>query len=151
MKSRRLELAVIGFCAWQASSLLTAWRHSPFDRLGWLSFAIWLAAAVVAVVRHPTRPENSTLLAFAAVALALLGRLLDLNALLSGALALSVCSLVPGSGRRLLWLAGAISWMPALGWLAHGFPSLAVAGARVLLALAAAAVLLLPIRRIPAV
>lgn len=151
MKNRCLELGVIAFCAWQASSLLTAWRHSPFDRLGWLSFALWLTAAVVAAVKNPKRPGDSTLLAFAALALALLGRLLDLNALLSGALALSVCSLVPGSWRRLLWLAGAIAWMPALGWLAHGFPSVAVAAGRVLLGLAAAAVLLLPARRVPAV
>ena len=36
------EWGVLAFCAWQSADLLTAWRHSPFDRLGWLALVLWL-------------------------------------------------------------------------------------------------------------
>lgn len=145
--NRGLELAIAAFCAWQASDLLTAWRHSPFDRLGWLSFAIWMAPSVVIPVSPSELKPDSTLSSVLALATLLVGRVLDLNALLCVALALSLSAFVPTSPRKMFWLAGAVAWMPVLGWLAHDLPTIAVSSIRLVTAAAAGAILLL--RRAP--
>ena len=33
----QVEWAILAFCAWRSADLLNAWRHSPYDRLGWLA------------------------------------------------------------------------------------------------------------------
>lgn len=141
-----LELAVIGFCAWQASDLLTTWRTSPFDRWGWLSFVIWLIPVLRALVGGGMGTNGSVPLTVAALALGFLGRGVELNAVLNLSLALACATLIPPSPRRLLWLIGSLAWMPLLGWLASSVPPLLLASVRVFGA-AAAASILLPTRR----
>lgn len=143
LRTAGLELAVAGFCAWQASDLLAAWRHSPFDRCGWLSFMIWLTPVVIGMIRGSPTVTDTTLFTWLALIAVLGGRLLDLNALLCGALALSLAGFVPPGTRRIVWLVGALAWMPALGWLAHNYPINLVATARLIFAVATITPLLL--------
>jgi len=140
----RFELAVIAFCGWQAADLLTTWRHSPFDRWGWLGFAIWLAPVGVSLVRRLPRTDASLPWSGMALALAVFGRLLDFNALLCVALAVALAAKVPSSPHKWFWLAGALAWMPLLGWVAHDLPIAVVASIRLLFATTASAALLIP-------
>lgn len=143
-----LELAVAAFCAWQAAGVLTAWQHSPFDRLGWLSFLIWLAPLGGAWRERPPRRETALILPVLALGLAVAGRLLELNALNYGALAVALTALLPGTARRGLWLASALAWMPLLGWMARDLPPGWVAMLRLLLAAAGSAAGLLTVPKI---
>jgi hypothetical protein len=144
LETRGLTLAVLAYSAWQAQGLWTAWRHSPYDRLGWLSFVLWLLPALWLLTRRPVLPtsERAPLaLTALALALALSGEVLDLNALAYAALAVAWAALMPVTAGLLVWIVGAVSWMPALGWLAHtGLVPSVVSALR--LALAAASVVL---------
>jgi hypothetical protein len=147
LKTAGLELAVATFCAWQASDLLAAWRHSPFDRWGWLSFLIWSAPVVLGIINPARSVGGSTLFTVFALITSLGGRLLNLNAVLYFALAFSLAGFVPSGARRIVWLVGALAWMPAFGWLAHDFPIYLVAALRLLFATATVCPLLLVERR----
>ncbi len=149
LKAVGLELAVLMFCAWQAADLITAWRHSPFDRLGWLSFAVWLLPIGFGLFRGTTLPTGSLPLTAAALVVCLVGRVLDMHLIICGALALAGAALAPAGPRRFLWLIGALCWMPVTGWLLHSFPASAVAAFRLSLALASVGVWLLPLSRSP--
>ena len=138
-----LEVAVACFCAWQASDLLTAWRHAPLDRLGWLAFAIWSAPVAVGMLFSPEAKSNSVAASVIALVLGFTGRLLDVNGLLCIALALALSAFVQGGPRKLLWLAGGVAWMPVLGWLARDASSNAIVCLRLATSAAASAVLLL--------
>ena len=148
LKTQGLELAVAAFCAWQAAELLNAWRHSPFDRLGWLSFLIWLIPVAICFIRHNSPATDSVFFIILALIMAVIGRLLEVNALMGIALAFSLAGFVPSSMQRMFWLAGAISWMPALGWLAHNLPVYMVVATRLLLVVATTLPLLLAPRKI---
>ncbi|MEI6779585.1 MAG: hypothetical protein WCQ21_01585 [Verrucomicrobiota bacterium] len=53
------EWGVLAFCAWQSADLLTAWRHSPFDRLGWLALVLWLTPTLAgALPKAERRPKS---------------------------------------------------------------------------------------------
>jgi len=135
------EWAVLGFCAWQASDLLTAWRHSPFDRWGWLAFGIWLAPTLAAAfgfhAPRPTTPRTPRL-AWLALAVGLAGVLTDMHFLKHGALALACAAVTPFCGLGSLWLVLSLAWMPALGWLLGGLSVFGVASTRLALAALAA-------------
>ncbi len=143
-----LELAVAAFCGWQAAGLLTAWQHSPFDHLGWLSFLIWLAPLGGAWRERTPCRETALILPMLALGLAVAGRLLELNALNYGALAVALTALLPGAARRSLWLASALAWMPLLGWVARDFPPGAVSMLRLLVAAAGSAACFLTVPKI---
>jgi len=119
-KSRALPLGVIAYCTWQSADLVLAWRHAPFDRGGWLSFLIWLCPAAWAVARRPAPDHEPLWLTGPALLLAIAGSVADVNAVSYLALALAAGALVPRSKRCWLWLAGALVWMPALGWVLQG-------------------------------
>ena len=53
---RALALATLLWTAMWCGDLIEAWRHSPFDRLGWFAAAGWLAW-----VGRATAPERGTL------------------------------------------------------------------------------------------
>lgn len=151
VQDRALPLAVLAYCVWSAGDLIVAWRHSPYDQLGSVSFLVWLAPAVWRGLRQGTASGNGTAsptLTALALVLVVAGRILEVNALLYLALALAIGALTPQLGRHGLWLAGAISWMPALGWLATGLPPAAVGVLRLLIAGVAGAVWFLPDRRL---
>lgn len=142
-----LPLAVAAYSAWRSADLVGAWRHSPFDRWGWVSFLVWLLPPLWAAWKCPT-PEDPPLWPTAlAFVLAVAGQVVDFNTLCYLGLAVALGSFVPASAARLVWWAGAPAWMPAFGWLLHSWPPPAVAGARLALALAVTAPCLLHLRR----
>ena len=132
-------LAILAFCAWQATDLVVAWRHSPFDRLGWVAFLIWLGPAVLEWIRNPGPREPALPYLLAALVLAFAGRLLDINAPRSLALGCALAAFVTPTGLRLLWALSAVAWMPVMGWVLRDLPPVAVGGLRCLLALAGVA------------
>lgn len=142
--NKGLEMAIVCFCAWQASDLLIAWRHSPYDRLGWVSFAIWLAPPIIGFLRSHEGKSHSLLPSVVAMFALVLGRVLDLNALHCMALAAALSAFVPTRPWKRLWLSGSVAWMPVLGWLAHDLSANAVSVIRLTTATVASLVLLSP-------
>ena len=142
LKSYGLEMGVVALCAWQSSSLLTAWWHSPFDRLGWLSFIIWMLPAALRFAGHSAIRSGSPTITVLALLFVIAGRIFDLHIMMQAALALSLSAFVAPSGRRMVWVLAAIAWMPLLGWLARDLPVNAVAGLRLFIASAATAILI---------
>jgi len=156
MKPSRLDplaLAITGFCLWQSSDLFSAWRHSPFDRLGDLAFLVWTIPLLWSLKTPPTAFPLG--LGTLALAVCFLGGLGSLNALKYIGLALALVSLAGRASQRpWFWLGASIAWMPSLGYLlqiALGRSSLnlswAIAAVRLGLASAAAAWMILEIRR----
>lgn len=133
-------VAILVFCAWQAADLVVAWRHSPFDRLGWVAFLIWLGPALYDWVRTSSTREPALGYLLAALVLAFAGRLLDINAPRSLALGCALASFVTPTGPRLIWALTAVAWMPVMGWVLRDLPPVAVGGLRCLVALAGAAI-----------
>ncbi|MEI7730734.1 MAG: hypothetical protein WCO56_14265 [Verrucomicrobiota bacterium] len=142
----RVEWAVAAFCAWRASDLLLAWRHSPFDRLGWLAFILWLTPLLIAVFRSESNagaeriPRPAVWLTWLVLAISLLSVMLDIHLLGHLALAGAVWLLLPTFPNRLIWLGLSLCWMPLLGSLAQNATPSGVLGLRI--ALAALAVFL---------
>jgi len=138
---RGAEWAVLGFCAWEAADLWTAWQHSPFDRLGWLAFGIWLAPTLAAAsgfcAPGPTT-RRSVQLAWLGLVNCLAGIVTDLHVLKHVALALGCAAVTPTFRLESLWLVLSLTWMPALGWLLDGLPAFGVASTRLALAALAA-------------
>ena len=95
----------------------------------------------------PTGNQCLGRLPFLALTIALLGRWIDVNLLRCVAFAVSLAALAAPDPRRWWWLAGAVAWMPALGWLAAAEHSGVLAKGRLLIASGASAVYL---RRSPA-
>lgn len=134
--------AACAYAAWNARDLLDAWRDSPYDRAGVAAFAVWLCAALVARGR---RTGVGPLPAAWGVAVSVAGAVAEINALEHAGLALVLASvLAPAGVRAWVWIAGAVSWAPALGYACSSWMSpQAAGGLRVALAAAAAAALLL--------
>lgn len=106
-------LCLVGYALFEAKDLVFAWRTSPFDALGWLAFAIWVAPLFVT-----DRPMiRETGLIVAGVGLLLAGHLGELNALKYGGLAGVLAGLEPWRKGRFFWLVTGIAWMPAFGYL----------------------------------
>jgi hypothetical protein len=142
LKSVGLELGVVALCAWQSASLLTAWRHSPFDRMCWLSFLIWLLPVAV-YLASPSRIKNTSMAnTVLALSFVISGKIFDFNILMHIAMALSLSTFLPTKKCRVIWLVAALAWMPLLGWLARDLPMNAVAGLRLFIASAAAVLLI---------
>ena len=135
------EWGVLAFCVWQAADLLTAWRNSPFDHLGWLALGFWLVPTLVSAWRFRARlpkTRRSVYFAWLGLAVCLAGILTDMHFLKHGALALACAAITPQVRFGSLWLVLALAWMPALGWLLAGLPAFGVAGIRLTLAALAA-------------
>ena len=137
-----LELTLLGYACWCASGLVATWIWTPYDRFGWLAFAIWLLPIVWPPgdsARVPRAWMRITLLAGAVAAL-LAGSVADVNAFYHAGLAAVLASFYRRPGV-LIWLAGALSWLPASGWLATraGIDPAVFAVGRVMIAAAAAA------------
>jgi len=137
----RVEWGVLGFCAWQAVDIVTAWRHSPFDSLGWLALGIWLAPTLASAFRSRAQgplTRRSALLCWLALLTCLIGILTDMNFIRHVALALACAAITPAFRFWGFWLALSLAWMSSLGWLLDGMPSFGVASARLGLAAIAA-------------
>lgn len=118
-----LESALLVYAGWSCRNLLTSWFTNPFDRLGWIAFALWLLP--LGVVRHggllpagsgARRPWFLGL----GLALVALGDVGELNACQHAGLALILIGFAPRRGRA-VWALSAAAWMPPLGWVASRF------------------------------
>lgn len=114
-------VAILLFCAYGCRDLLDAWRHSPFDCLGWIALAMWGLPPAVArwEAWEQGGGENggmATALLGGGLGLSLLGAMGSLNVLQHAGLALSLAGLLPWRRGHVLWLATAASWMPVAGW-----------------------------------
>lgn len=124
-----IELAVLGYCIFEAYDVMGAWSSSPLIRWGWAAFLIWIAPAIfyVANVRRRGVPREPTLILLAAAVLfTLVGTLGDLNASRYLGLALAVSGFLPWTWAMVIWIPSALSWMPAFGWFLRSLPITAV-------------------------
>jgi len=113
----RVEWFVAAFCAWHATAhLLQAWRHSPFERFGWVALMIWLIP-VARMVCAGADTSRHFKLAIVSLALSFIGVIGDLNVLIYCGLAGIMGSIAHVSGRAWLWLLLAVCWMPAFSLL----------------------------------
>lgn len=118
-----LELTLLVYACWCARGLVSTWIWTPFDRFAWLAFALWLLPAV-----WPPRETSSRAmpdwfrhcLLAAGLAALLLGNVADVNFLYHVALAAIVTSFSRRAGY-VIWAVGALSWLPASGWVASRF------------------------------
>lgn len=106
-------LAVLAYAAWNVADLVGAWRHSPFDRAGGLAMAIWLLPVLPAYRRF--RPADAIRPAVA-LALTFLGAMAQLNVLQHAGFAVAAGMPAKAGPGTWVWMAGAVSWMPALGY-----------------------------------
>ncbi len=136
---RQLKVAAGAVCldvAWQARDVAAAWLHSPFDHLGAAAFIVWLVPLGLAVAGGNGRPSQRWLCV--ALSLSLAGVVLDVNFFKNAGLATALASFFPSRPQqagRGVWVGGALSWMPVLGWLLNSLGPLLVNGLRVSIAL----------------
>jgi len=144
-----VEWAVLCFCAWQAADLAIAWRHSPFDAVGWVALVIWLIPSLASRLwwcRGNALPRRRPLLAWLALGACLAGIVTDMHFLKHCSFALACAAITPAFPGFCLWFILALAWMPALGWLLGGVRPLGVVLVRVALALVAALTALIGLR-----
>lgn len=137
---------IVLFCTGHSASILQAWRHSPFDKLGWMAFLVWLGPLLLGLGGYratsgPKETDSSLTpwLLGSALILVVAGIVSSLNALKYAALACSLVGLLRWNAWNLVWLVAAVSWMPWLGWVGGGMGSHTLPGLR--LAVAAAGML----------
>jgi hypothetical protein len=130
--------AIVAFSAFASRGLPPTWLHSPYDRLGWAAFLLWLVP-VVALALRGAGPAPSLRVSLAGFAGTILGVMGEVHAVKHAGLALALVAFVPAPGR---WtcLVASTAWMPALGWVAsHAIGEPATAAFRLALAAAGAA------------
>ena len=111
---RAVGWLTVAWSAWSARDVAAAWRHAPFDRLGWAAWLIWFLPALVFAVRDGAFRTGWWIAALGGL---LAGMMADVNAVKYAAFALAVSALLPERGLwGLVWLAAAVAWMPVLGW-----------------------------------
>lgn len=113
------ELAVIGYCGWQALDLPVAWWSTPSLNYAWVAFVIW--SIPIVLFYHEHRPQYP-LLALAIVT-SLIGVLGSLNVFQHIGLVFALASLVPFTWHSVFWMITGVSWMPAFAWLTINFPT----------------------------
>lgn len=122
------------YLAWMARDLPGAWRNDPLNEGGAVAFVIWLFAVALCVAfgrRSRRNFEFHEKWLLAAVLLATLGAMGDLNVLGHLGLSLGACSILPLKGHRFLLLVASFSWMPALAWIGQRLESGPIDGGRV--------------------
>ena len=146
-------MAVCLYCGWQCADLLRAWGHAPLERFAWVALLIWCAPVAWMWPRgseHDAEAQGCPALLGLGLCLALAGALGSLNVIQHVGLALAIGGLLPWSGKRVFWLASAVSWMPVFGWLAGrcaGLDAPHVLVVRLLLAASVAAGTVYALRR----
>lgn len=122
MKLLAPALAIILYCAVSSLPLFQAWWDSPFEKLSWIAFLVWIAPLLI----HRAQTPSWICLAGALLA-TLLGTIGSLNTLKYLGLSLSLASFAPMGWAFPLWLLASITWMPLFGWLsAHFFSGFAI-------------------------
>lgn len=117
-----IELAVVAYCGWQARDL--DWVSTPAVRWGGFAFALWCLPVVwnqVQAIRLEIAKGYTLPLLLLAILFSLVGTLGSLRVLKHVGLALALAGTLSFSFSQLFWLATAVAWMPAFGWLARSF------------------------------
>lgn len=109
-----VRLLVLAYAAFCSRGLVESWRWTPFDRLAWLAFVLWLLP-VWWSTRQPGAVKGYSACCFVAVGLLLLGAAADINAFHHAGLACAFAAF-HRLGGRWVWFAGAVAWMPIAGW-----------------------------------
>ncbi len=105
---------------WQAAGIWADLRHSPYLAGGVAALLLWMTPVAVWwgwPGPRPWRRGPGMAFGWAALAALAVGATGDLNVLRHLALALAVAALWNWRPERLVWLAGAVVWLPAAGWL----------------------------------
>jgi hypothetical protein len=136
-----IQLAITAWSAWQARELLVAWRTSPYDRLGWLALAVWLAPLAL-LARRPDARSAATWPWFAAIACAFIGLVGELHVLAYVGLAVALAAFRRPDARWAVWLASACAWWPVFGYSLKGLPIAAMPAVRLAVAAAGVAAVL---------
>jgi exosortase/archaeosortase family protein len=116
------NLLLLAGAAFYARGLIASWRWTPYDQLAWLAFLIWLSPLSWAGSRpreYFSRRHGGLL--WVACGLFLAGAATDINAIHHAALAVVLAGLYRRDAGWLMWLLGAVAWMPAAGWLGSRF------------------------------
>jgi len=110
-----VALAVTIYCGWSAREMVNSWWHTPFNRLGWLAFLIWLLPLIRETCRR--RIEPLPVLLWGGLACSLVGTIGEQNSLCYVGVACALAALPQWSfAVRLLWLAASVSWMTIFGY-----------------------------------
>ncbi len=120
-----IEIAVLGYCLWQATDLVRSWLTAPAERWAWIAFFIWCIPVIwyLAITIQEQQIKQSTpILLGAAIVVALVGGLGSLNILGHIGLALALAGMLPFRWEILVWLATALSWLPSFGWMIKSLP-----------------------------
>lgn len=133
-------LAIAAYAIWSSRSLYAFWRDDPYGYTGWIALAIWLLPLLARPIRQA---RGSDVLLVAGLVLTLLGHVVEIHALHYAGLALIVGSAASWNAGTAVWILGAVSWMPVLGYLAKAAPSSVVCIGRIVLAVVFSAFLLL--------
>lgn len=135
-------LAVCLYAAWESRGLAVAWFNSPYDRFDFFAFLVWVFPVALAVL---CSDSASPLFLCGALVFSGAGVVLDMNVLDNAGLAIALAAFIPNirSNRAVqaVWLTGAVSWMPALGWFLNSDGTKTVGGLRMSLAVCTTAFL----------
>ncbi len=132
--------AMVLYAAWSSRSLYSFWRDDPYGHTGWIAMLIWLSPLLAKPIRLA---KGSDALLLIGLACTLLGHVLEIHAFHYAGLALIAGSAAGWHAGTLVWVAASVCWMPVLGYLAKAAPAQTVCIARIVMAVAFAAVLLL--------
>lgn len=139
--------AILALAAFQSRELLSAWRHSPFDRGGWIALFIWAAPAVWLYATDRAAGHGRIAVIGTCLAGIALGAVSGLNALCYIGLAFGIAAMPGLSAVAAFWIATSIGWMPVFSWAANSLPVAVVLALRVTLTLAGSAAMVLVHRK----
>lgn len=115
---------IIGLATVFSSNLPGIWAADVYARGAGIIFLLWLVPAIVVCIgdwrRNAWRMDAGLL--WLSLALCLVGVVGSLNIARHLALAFALAGATRSAPRKLVWLVGAFSWLPATGWLARDIP-----------------------------
>lgn len=132
-----VAIAILIFCIWDASGITAGWVLAPYESFAWVAFIIWIFPLIYAWLIIPNRkfPKFQTAsFLFLALFFAIVGMMASLNILQHLSLAFAIGAFIPWSRGMLLWMLGAVSWIPAFGYFLSDHSVVAVASLRIAIA-----------------
>lgn len=123
-----LALLILAYCTFNSREMFDSWLFAPYERMSWLLFLIWVLPLLVFLYLKWTGKESSplkinSLFLWGALLSTLVGIIGTVNAANYIGLALALASFMPWNWLVPIWVVGALSWMPAIGWIgSHFFP-----------------------------
>lgn len=99
-------------------SLCEAWMHDLYAVGGWIAWLIWLLSLGITSARLRRKATGNTITWIVlAATLCGLGALTTLRIFYHLAFASALCGIAAPANRAWLAVVGALSWLPASGWL----------------------------------